>query len=389
MRLLAPFGWFTLSTAALAFGSVSVGAQTEVTLEVGASAVTPPSDVEGDAGRFAVGGVRVSRLGPRATGVTLSLLAGRSLDATSGGDFFSGSVGGRFAQDFGAGWSAGLDARAFGFEVTSPFPYRALALEGGPVLRYRSAHASVRLAGVGGVGSSRVELRRRAGGAVRVVEDELWRYGATGELLLGSRTVMAGLAGGMHETAGGSYTTGGARLIVGDGRVAGELRLDVWDTPLGTTTTGGLALIVPVGSAWSLRGFFGRSEPDPLTLAEPGGGSGGVLVGRRVYASPVVTTRRGTALHEVLKSTEAGAVVRFWLMPPPGTREVRLLGDFTLWESVSMQPKGEGWELRLPVKAGTHHFGFLVDDEWYVPEDAPDVVPDEWGRLSATLVIER
>jgi hypothetical protein len=42
----------------------------------------------------------------------------------------------------------------------------------------------------------------------------------------------------------------------------------------------------------------------------------------------------------------------------------------------------------LEIGNGTHDFGFLVDDEWFVPDDAPDVVPDEWSRQSATLVIE-
>ena len=42
----------------------------------------------------------------------------------------------------------------------------------------------------------------------------------------------------------------------------------------------------------------------------------------------------------------------------------------------------------LEIGNGTHDFGFLVDDEWFVPDDAPDVVPDEWGHQSATLVIE-
>ena len=56
--------------------------------------------------------------------------------------------------------------------------------------------------------------------------------------------------------------------------VAAEVRTDVWSTPLGTEMTGGLSFVIPL-SGWSLRGFFGKSEPDPLTLAEPGSGSGG------------------------------------------------------------------------------------------------------------------
>ena len=66
-----------------------------------------------------------------------------------------------------------------------------------------------------------------------------------------------------------------------------------------------------------------------------------------------------------------------------------VLGDCTLWEPVAMRHDGTVWVVELDVPVGTHHFGFLLDDdEWYVPDDAPDVAPDEWGRLTATLVIE-
>ncbi|HIF21763.1 MAG TPA: hypothetical protein EYQ27_07605, partial [Gemmatimonadetes bacterium] len=84
-----------------------------------------------------------------------------------------------------------------------------------------------------------------------------------------------------------------------------EFRLDVWDSPLGTQTTGGLALAIPVRRRWSLRGFLGRSEPDPLTLAEPGSGSGGLLLGRVIYRGS--TTPRRASLYQVLSSTATGA----------------------------------------------------------------------------------
>ena len=53
-----------------------------------------------------------------------------------------------------------------------------------------------------------------------------------------------------------------------------------------------------------------------------------------------------------------------------------------------MSRQGDRWLVEVDVAPGTHHFGFLIDNEWYVPDDAPDVVLDEWGRKSATLVIE-
>ena len=63
-------------------------------------------------------------------------------------------------------------------------------------------------------------------------------------------------------------------------------------------------------------------------------------------------------------------------------------GDFTLWEAVPMRRDGNRWVVDLEVEAGTHHYGYLVDGEWYMPEDQESVVPDEWGRMSAILVIE-
>ena len=166
-----------------------------------------------------------------------------------------------------------------------------------------------------------------------------------------------------------------------------EVRLDAWQTPSGRETTGGLAFVVPLDN-WSLRGFLGRTEPDPLTLAEPGGGSGGILFGRRLlggdrYSAP------SPPLHEVLEHLGESARVQVHVQPPVGTREVHLLGDFTLWEPVAMRREGREWVVELEIPEGTHHFGFLADGVWFLPDDAPDAVPDEWGRRNATLVIER
>ena len=36
---------------------------------------------------------------------------------------------------------------------------------------------------------------------------------------------------------------------------------------------------------------------------------------------------------------------------------------------------------------GVYHFGFRVDGEWYVPEDAPGRVSDGYGQVNATLVV--
>jgi 1,4-alpha-glucan branching enzyme len=89
----------------------------------------------------------------------------------------------------------------------------------------------------------------------------------------------------------------------------------------------------------------------------------------------------------VLEETPGGARVRIGVAPAGSAERVTLLGDFTLWEEVPMERNGAEWAVEVEVPVGTHHFGFMVDDEWYVPEDAPDAVPDEWGRKSLTLVV--
>lgn len=71
----------------------------------------------------------------------------------------------------------------------------------------------------------------------------------------------------------------------------------------------------------------------------------------------------------------------------PDARSVALLGSFSLWEPLPMERTKDGWTLRVDLPPGTHHFGFLVDGEWFVPEGAAGRVDDEWGRTNATVVV--
>jgi hypothetical protein len=365
--------------------SPASGQVSELVLEMGGSQVRPPVDVEGSPASFFVGGLRASRFLGLGSYVQASLLVGRSLDDTASGDFLSGEVGTSLWGHLIDGWAVGTEVRAFGFDVGGAFPYRAGGAEGSVAVRYRKPAVTTQIAAGAGWGRSRVELRRYADGPVALVTDELWRYGGTADVLVGAGPVAVGLSGGVHESAGGRYRSLGGRLVAATGRTAMELRVDAWRTPVGTETTGGLALVIPVGGAWILRGFLGRSEPDPLTLAEPGNAGGGLLVGRRVAGS--VYSAGGTSLHQVMEATDGGRVVRFTLRDAEAG-SVEVLGDFTLWEPVSMTKKGDRWSAELTVREGTHHFGFLVDGAWYLPDDTQDAVPDEWGRMSATLVVD-
>jgi len=365
-----------------------VGAQTsDLSVEVGGSSVSPPAGIEGSDARFLVAGIRALHFTPGGSGVLASFLFGQALEGGAGGDFLSGTLEGAAWHHFGLGWSAGVEMRGFGFRVAEPFPYRSFGLEGGPSLRFTNRYVSARVRGIAGGGWSETELQRTGRHPAEVVEDELWRYGGTGEVLAGGRRILAGLALGVHESTGGTYRSAGLRLLAGGGGPALELRVDAWKTPSGNETTGGVAFIVPL-AGWSLRGFLGRTEPDPLTLAEPGGGSGGLLIGRRIVGRDPLPPPR-PPLHQVLEYSGGAAVVEIHVETPRGTGRVELIGDFTLWEPVPMETDGTRWSVQLEIPEGTHHFGFLADGDWFLPEDAPDAVPDEWGRKNATMVIAR
>ena len=382
--------WVRLATATLLLLPLHPEAEAQVSdlsVEVGGSSVAPPAGIEGESGRFLVAGIRGLHFTPGGSGASASFLVGRTLEDGTGGDFLSGSVEGEAWWHFGGGWSAGLEMGAFGFRVADPFPYRSLGAEGGPSLRFTNRHVSATVRGIAGGGWSETELQRTGHHPSETVRDELWRYGGTGEVLAGSGGVLGGVALGIHESSGGTYRSAGLRFLVGGGGPALELRVDAWDTPSGNETTGGVAFIVPLGG-WSLRGFLGRTEPDPLTLAEPGGGSGGILLGRRILGRGPLPPSR-PPLHEVLEYSDEAAMVEIHVEAPRGTKQVEILGDFTLWEAVPMQGDGTKWSVQLQIPEGTHHFGFLADGDWYLPENAPDAVADEWGRKNATMVIER
>lgn len=360
--------------------------RSEVSLEAGASSVKPPAGVEGESARFLVAGIRALRFGPEGSGVSASLLVGRALEEGTGGDFYSGTIAGELWHPLGAGWWAGGEVRGFGFQVSEPFPYRSLGVEGGPALRFSRGVLSATARGIAGTGWSRTELQRFARGPAIAAKDDLWRYGGSVEVLAGSTSIMGGVAAGIHESLGGTYRSAGLRLLAGKRGLALELRIDAWHTPAGHETTGGIALMVPLG-AWSFRGFLGRTEPDPLTLSEPGGGSGGLLVGWRVLGTDALPAPH-PPLHQILDRVGDVARVRFHVQAPAGASRVELMGDFTLWEPVAMRREGNQWIVDLEVPDGTFHFGFLVDGAWFLPDDAPDTVSDEWGRKNSTIVIE-
>lgn len=387
-RLLAPAALVTVLCAVALAGPPAAEAQNDLTLEFGGSQIGPPIGIEGDVARYLMAGIRGSHFRTNGSGIFASVLLGQTLNDAAGGNFLAGVLEGSLVDRWGPYARGVFDVRLMGHGAQTPYPFRAFAAEGGPSLRVRTPRIGFELSGVGGVGLSQIELFLREDGPRRRFDNDLWRYGTQGEFSVGPVTSNIGITGGWHRTAAGDYANIGGRLVFAGSWGLAEIQVDRWTTPTATETTGGIALILPLGSLWNLRGFFGRTDPDPLTLAQPGSGSGGFLVGRSLVSDAPSLSAVDLAIARVVEYGEGSNRVRFSVEAPAESATVSVTGDFTLWQPVLMEWDGSRWSAEIAVPVGIHHFGFLIDGEWHVPDDAPDVVPDEWGRMNATLVIE-
>ena len=365
----------TLTMATSAQGQAPGG----VHVQVGSATAMPGAEVAGDAALYGLGGFRLEWLG-RHVGLQAALYGGLSIDAR-GGDFAS-------AVTRLDAWSkpkgrtgVGLIAEAYGFGVRQPFTYRTGTVRAGPGLRFGGSRASLELRGEAGFGATMVEGQRHQDAAVRRIDQDLWHYGARAEATLVGGLVSAVATGGVWSSAGGGFRQLSLALVAGGSRVAVRVDAGVWDTPLGSEWVGGLALVVPLSSAWSFQAVGGRIGPDPLTLVEAGG-QGGALLSWRVLA--LGTAPRRTVHRLVRQGGETR--VSFRVERSTATR-VEVMGDFTAWEPRSLSRRSAEWTLDMVIPPGTYHYGFLVDGEWYVPEGQPGNVPDEWGRTNATLIV--
>jgi len=351
----------------------------DLRIEVGGSRAFGASGSQVGAATFLTAGLQVDRWTLSGSGVYAGIFGGTALDSV-GGTWGSFVVGGEAVAGAGRAVEFSLSASLYGFAVGEPFVYEALTVLTRPEVRIPVGPAVIVFFGEGGKGSSNIEFRRTD--LVRAFTQDLWYYGGGPELQLRLGRAITSVSYAMLETVNGTYRRGEFQVRAGTARSHVSATVRVWDTPLGTETTGSLSVTVPLGGPnWFARLTGGRTDPDPLVQTQPGG-QGGLVIGRRLVrfgrggATPVVT----------LRSTSRGVAAQFRVEDRPAQR-VEVLGDFSGWEPQAMVPDGRDWVLEIPLAPGTYHFGFLVDGEWFVPETAPGQVSDDWGQVNATIVV--
>jgi hypothetical protein len=150
---------------------------------------------------------------------------------------------------------------------------------------------------------------------------------------------------------------------------------------------------VAVGGEVAGWATLGRLDPDPLALTPVGSqGGGGVSVKLSRFGLDVdaVLAAAETVDGETAVYTErpgADGVHVHFRLDRPGAESVAVTGDFTGWEDRPMEQRDGVWTADVVLAPGTYHFGFVVDGEWHVPEEAPGRVADDWGRVNATLLV--
>lgn len=353
--------------------------QGAVEAEAGVSHAQPPSGLDLPSATYGLLGLRLT-YGRTGRGWIWGAATAGLASSQDVGDWGALSAGGELWAGEPSGLQAGLGARGAAFTVGAPDGYRAVAGVLSPQVRYLDGPVTYRLRGLGGAGSSRVEITRSGFQTGRIVTD-LWYVGAEPGLTVRTGDGRLEAAAAYLDGRGGIYRRAGLRYSARAREVSWSAGLRVWDTPTGSEVSVSASVGIPLGGGWEMSARGGRSDPDPLLESPPSWQGSATVAYRLAELGPPGPV----PLYEV-RGSGARRTVRVRLRAPEA-REVVVLGDFTGWEAVPLERRDGLWVVTLQVEPGVYHFGFRVDGEWFVPEDASGRVTDDWGRTNGTLVV--
>lgn len=140
-------------------------------------------------------------------------------------------------------------------------------------------------------------------------------------------------------------------------------------------------------------------RPRSFTLSPVGGALlAAGLVGIGVVAGTFALDRDGQS--PVGQPTVAVAqrlpvsdtVVRFVYLAPQAAK-VYIVGDFNGWDVTKtplVRSETDGvWTVTLPLTAGRHLYGFIVDGSWNTDPNAPLAPDDGFGRANSVKLVRR
>ena len=344
--------------------------ETEVSLDAGVSHALPPPGIDGPSATYLRGGLRLGISGDM--GSLFAVAAGGASLADQVGSWGWAALGGERAGRFSPrlGWRVSLTGS--GFSVGAPTRYEALVARLRPELVVGLGEGTV--VGSLELGAGRSEVETADG----PVESDLWVAGGELELRRPLRSALLRVGAGGRDGAAGAYATAwlGLEGRLGPAQARAEIR--GWRTPVDDfEATGSLRISLDLGPSLVGWAAGGRSGPDPLLGTPAGDFLGSGISWRVVAADPagdlpvrVVDREEGRVAFRVERE-DAGRVV--------------VVGDFSGWAEVPLERRDGQWVLELALEPGLYHYGFVVDGEWWVPEDAVGRTEDEWGRPTAVF----
>jgi len=322
---------------------------------------------------------------------------GLSLSGESAGDWVVGTLGGRWMLPLSAGVSAGGTVIGQAFHVARPSLYDAVTARFRPELQWQGDRVTVSLRGRGAVTRTETEVIESGDGGgtppglpggsdptttSTMVTSDLSQLGGEAEVRLDAGPGSVWLRGRSVDGELGAYRSAGLGGAATTGPVSWNASISYWDTPGGGELVGGVHMSVPLGGGWFASGDARRRRPDPLLAVAPSGDLSTTV--RRQFDFRV---GGAPSVYGFGEAAESGRRVVVFRLQRPDARTVEVVGGFSDWEPVSMDRTGGTWTARVPVAPGVYHFGFRVDGDWVVPDRAPGVVSDDWGRENATLVV--
>jgi len=365
------------------------GQQVELWLDGGATNALPPANVDTTAALYGIMGSRLLLSYPLG-GTELSARLGQGAGGTTAA-WFGGQARTWMSRRLGRA-RGGVELSGQALDFTDPFQYGVYDGAVEPTLSGRLGSVGYALKGTARLGH--------------------WQSNAPDTLAMGpGMFTSATISGPLHVLGGslrigrslgplwvtlegagqdavngaldGGYLSGTARVTTDIGPVRAAASATLQRSPAEGETGYGVTLAwAPLETA-VFQLYAGRSVTDPV-YGTQGNFAATLSVSWRVGHRAAPASPGVVAYGEW---TDAGRVVHFRIRAPRA-HHVALAGDFTGWQPVDMQRDGDAWTATLTLAPGVYHFGFQVDDRWTVPEDAPGVMRDGWGRTNASIVIE-
>jgi hypothetical protein len=118
---------------------------------------------------------------------------------------------------------------------------------------------------------------------------------------------------------------------------------------------------------------------------------GGTLPINRDGQSTVGQSRVAVASRLPVSPSTTDTVVRFVYVAPQADK-VYLVGDFNGWDTVKTplsRSANGSWTVTIPLSAGRHLYGFVVDGSWNTDPHAPLAPDDGFGHANSVKLVRR